>query len=287
MLANGHGVTSLTESQSSEALKNFLNNLRAGEVRAGRVISVEDRQTLMELEGFPGRGKALVRIPRGDLTRTAIGHPSEAVSIGQQLTFEVIAVDWQRECVWASTAACEDPALRAFLLGLRRGAPHAGQVQSVHDFGVFVNLDGEPADQCTGFIRGPELSWRRIDHPADAVTAGQRGVGGIIDVDNRRGQVQLSLEALQEDPLVPFADQTGMVTTGQAIEVIPSGAFVCIADGVEGLVRITQFGDEPIEHPDQVVSEGDEITVRIVEIDLVRRRTLSATDLSQNGKRSS
>ncbi|GAA1585409.1 S1 RNA-binding domain-containing protein [Streptomyces globosus] len=278
----------MTESQSSEALKNFLNNLRAGEVRAGRVISIEDRQALVELDGFPGPGKALGRIPRGDLMRKAIGHPSEAVSIGQQLTFEVIAVDWQQECVWASAAACEDPALRAFLLGLRRGATHEGQVQSVHNFGVFVNLDGEPADQCTGFIRGPELSWRRIDHPADAVTAGQRVVGEIIDVDTRRGQVQLSLKALQEDPLVPFADQAGMVTTGQVTKLIPFGAFVRIADGVEGLVHITQFGDEPIEHPDQVVSEGDEITVRIVEIDLVRRRlTLSATDLPQNGKRSS
>ncbi|MEW1552014.1 S1 RNA-binding domain-containing protein [Streptomyces tsukubensis] len=278
----------MTESHSSEALKNFLNNLRAGEVRAGRVISVEDRTALVELDGFPGPGKALGRIPRGDLTRKAIGHPSEAVSIGQQLTFEVIAVDWQQQCVWASAAACEDQALRAFLLGLRRGATHEGRVQSVHNFGVFVNLDGEPANQCTGFIRGPELGWQRIDHPADAVTAGQRVVGEIIDVDTRRGQVQLSLKALHEDPLVPFANQAGMVTTGQVTKLIPFGAFVRIADGVEGLVHVTEFRDEHVEDPGQIVSEGDEITVRIVEVDLVRRRlTLSARDLLQNGKRSS
>ncbi|WP_186768224.1 S1 RNA-binding domain-containing protein [Streptomyces qinzhouensis] len=82
-----------TEPQSSEALKHFLNTLRAGEVRTGCVIRVEDREALVELDGFPGPGKALGRIPRGDLTRKAIGHPSEAVSVGQQLTFEVIAVD--------------------------------------------------------------------------------------------------------------------------------------------------------------------------------------------------
>ncbi|MER6218756.1 S1 RNA-binding domain-containing protein [Streptomyces sp. NPDC001674] len=274
----------MTEPLASETLKDFLSTIRAGEVRSGRVTRVEDREVLVELDGFLGPGKAVGRIRGGDLTRKAIGYPSEAVSVGQRLTFEVIAIDWQKECVWASASACEDPALRAFLLGLRRGATHQGRVQSVHNFGVFVNLDGEPDDQCTGFIRGPELSWRRIDHPADAVTTGQRVVGEIIDVDTRRGQVQLSLKALHEDPLVPFAGQAGMVTTGQVTKLIPFGAFVRIADGVEGLVHNTEFRDEPVEDPGQVVSEGDEITVRIVEVDLPRRRlTLSARTCHQRG----
>ncbi|MFI8943199.1 S1 RNA-binding domain-containing protein [Streptomyces syringium] len=278
----------MAEPLSSETLKGFLSTIRAGEVRTGRVNSIEDREVLVELDGFSGPGKAVGHIADGDLTRKAIGHPSEAVSIGQRLTFEVIAVDWQQDRVWASASACEDRALRAFLLGLRRGATQQGQVQSVHNFGVFVNLDGEPADQCTGFIRGPELSWTRIDHPADAVTAGQRVVGEIIDVDTRRGQVQLSLKALQEDPLVPFADQAGIVTSGRVTKLIPFGAFVRIADGVEGLVHNTELRDEPIEYPGEIVSEGDEITVRIVEVDLARHRvTLSARNLPQDGKRSS
>lgn len=281
-------VSSVTEPQSSEALKDFLSTLRIGEARTGRVISVEDSEALVELDGFSGPGKALGRIPRGDLTRKALGNPSEAVSIGQRLIFEVIAVDWQQECVWASASACEDPDLRVFLLGLRRGATHRGQVQSVHNFGVFVNLDGEPANQCTGFVRGPELSWRRIGHPADAVTAGDRVVGEVIGVDTRRGQVQLSLKALQEDPLALVADQAGLVTTGQVTKLVPFGAFVRIADGVEGLVHNTEFRDEPVEHPGQIVSEGEEITVRIVEVDLVRHRlTLSTRNLPQNRKRSS
>ncbi|WP_330323302.1 S1 RNA-binding domain-containing protein [Streptomyces anulatus] len=112
----------MTEPLSSEPQKAFLSTIRAGEVRTGRVISVEDREVLVELDGFPGPGRAVGCIPHGDLTRKATGHPSEVVSIGQQLTFEVIGVDRQQERVWASAAACEDPALRAFLLGLRRGA---------------------------------------------------------------------------------------------------------------------------------------------------------------------
>ncbi|MFH8371172.1 S1 RNA-binding domain-containing protein [Streptomyces sp. NPDC018031] len=276
----------MIEQHSSEALKNFLNTLRVGEVRTGRITSVEGREVLVELDGFSGPGKAVGRIPRGDLTRKAIDHPSEAVSNGQRLTFEVIAVDLKQECVWASAAACEDPALRAFLLGLRCGATHRGQVRSVHNFGVFVNLEGEPAGLCTGFIRGPELSWLRIDHPADAVTAGQPVVGEIIDVDTRRGQAQLSLKALQEDPLVPFANQAGLVTTGTVTKLIPFGAFVRIADGVEGLVHNTEFRDEPVEDPGQIASEGDEMTVRILEVDLTRRRlTLSARNLPPEGQR--
>lgn len=279
-------VVAVTQPLSSARLKAFLNTIRAGEVRTGRVISVEDREVLVELDGFPGPGKAVGCIPHGDLTRRATGHPSEAVSIGQRLTFEVIGVDWQRERVWASAAACEDPALRAFLLSLRRGATHQGQVASVHSFGVFVDLGGEP-DHGTGFIRIPELSWRTFDHPADVVTVGQRVVGEILDVDTRRGQVQLSLKALQEDPLLPFADQAGRVTTGRVTKLIPFGAFVRIADGIEGLVHNTEFRDEPVEDPRQIVSEGDEITVRIIEVDLVRRRlTLSARNLPQSGERS-
>ncbi|MFJ7592052.1 S1 RNA-binding domain-containing protein [Streptomyces sp. NPDC097617] len=94
----------MTEPHSSEALKRFLNTLRAGEVRTGRVISVEGLEVLVELDGFPGPGKAVGRIPRDDLNRRAIGHPPEAVSIGQRLTFEVTAVDWQQERVRASTS---------------------------------------------------------------------------------------------------------------------------------------------------------------------------------------
>ncbi|WP_199888590.1 S1 RNA-binding domain-containing protein [Streptomyces badius] len=269
----------MTELLSSEPLKAFLNTMRAGEVRTGRVISVEDREVLVELDGFSGPGKAVGCIPHGDLTRKTIGHPSEAVSIGQQLTFEVTGVDCRQERVWASAAACEDPALRAFLLGLRRGETHQGQVASVHNFGVFVNLDDEP-DQCIGFIRIPELTWRSFDHPTDVVTAGQRVMGEIIDVDTRRGQVQLSLKGLEEDPLLSFADQAGLVATGRVTKLVPFGAFVRIVDGIEGLVHNTEFRDEPVEHPGQIVSEGDEITVRIVEVDLVRRRlTLSARNL--------
>lgn len=276
----------VTEPLSSEPQKAFLNTIRAGEVRTGRVISVEDWEVLVELDGFPGPGRAVGCVPHGDLTRKATGHPSEVVSIGQQLTFEVIGVDWQQERVWVSAAACEDPALRAFLLGLRRGATHQGQVASVHNFGVFVNLDGEP-DPCTGFIRLPELSWRSFDYPADVVTAGQRVAGEIIGIDTRRRQVQLSLKALQEDPLLPFVDQVGLVTTGRVTKLIPFGAFVRIADGIEGFVHNTEFRDEPVEGPGQIVSEGDEITVRIVEVDLVRRRlALYARNLPQSGKRS-
>ncbi|MFC8827763.1 S1 RNA-binding domain-containing protein [Streptomyces sp. NPDC057137] len=200
----------------------------------------------------------------------------------------MLDVDWQQERVWASASACEDPTLRAFLLGLRRGATHEGRVRSVHNFGVFVNLDGEPGYQCTGFIRGPELSWVWIDHRAAAVIAGQRVVGLILDVDILRGQVQLSLKALEPDPFRPFENQEGRITTGRVTKLISFGAFVRIADGVEGLLHNTEFGDEPVEHPGQIVNEGDEIAVRIVEVDLVRHRiTLSARDLPQDEERAS
>ncbi|MFJ2774324.1 S1 RNA-binding domain-containing protein [Streptomyces sp. NPDC087300] len=89
------------------ALTSFLNALRAGEVRTGRVISLEGREALVELDGFSGPGRAVGRIPRGDLTRKVIGHASEAASIGQHIAFEVISVDRRQE--WAGPAVAEGP----------------------------------------------------------------------------------------------------------------------------------------------------------------------------------
>ncbi|MFI1849775.1 S1 RNA-binding domain-containing protein [Streptomyces sp. NPDC020480] len=157
-------------------------------------------------------------------------------------------------------------AIRDFLGGLRPGGIVTGAVESIHTFGVFVRIDGEPDGRCTGFIRIPELAWTRYEHPSDIVRVGERLSLEVLHADLDRGQASLSLRALREDPMVAFADTVGQVVTGPVTKLVPFGLFVRVADGIEGLV--------PLPEPQQVVGEGDELTVQIVEVDLERRRVL-------------
>ncbi|GIE76535.1 hypothetical protein Aph02nite_24850 [Actinoplanes philippinensis] len=147
-----------------------------------------------------------------------------------------------------------------------RGAVVRGTVSEVHNFGVFVRLDGDlPSDSTgTGFIRVPEVTWDHIDNVADVVHAGQRISAEVLDFDADRGQVQLSLKALQPDPLVAFAERVGEVLRGPVVKVAPFGVFVRVMPGIAGLVHGSVLPRMP--------AMGEVVTVRIAEVDRTRRQ---------------
>ncbi|PYC73009.1 hypothetical protein C7C45_07910 [Micromonospora arborensis] len=140
-----------------------------------------------------------------------------------------------------------------------------GVISEIHNFGVFVRLEGDPASSPgTGFIRIPELTWDYFSDPAEVVHAGDQVCAEVLDVDATRGQVQLSLKALQEDPLVQFADRVGEVLSGPVVNVVPFGVFVRVAPGILGLLHESFLTREP--------AMGEIVTVRIVEVDRPGRR---------------
>ncbi|MEU7962308.1 S1 RNA-binding domain-containing protein [Streptomyces sp. NPDC049097] len=120
-------------------------------------------------------------------------------------------------------------------------------------------------------INVPELSWRPINFPTDVVSVGQEITAEILDVDLTRERVSLSLKALHEDPMQSLTGQIGRTIVGRVTELVPLGAFVRIEDvenGFEGLVPRSELAAEPSETPQL----GDALLVKIVDIDLVRRR---------------
>lgn len=141
-----------------------------------------------------------------------------------------------------------------------------GTISEIRNFGVFVHLEGDPDDDewGTGFIRIPELAWEHFDDPADVVDVGGRISAEVIGFDHLRGQTQLSLKALKEDPLVRFADRVGEVLSGTVVKVVPFGVFVRVAPGVEGLLHESVLTQQP--------AMGQSITVMIAEVDPPRRR---------------
>lgn len=159
----------------------------------------------------------------------------------------------------------------AFLKTLHRGQICTGTVTEIASFGVtFVDIGG-----FTAMINIPELSWRPLNHPSDVLTVGQEINVEILEVDPIRERVSLSLKALQEDPMLQLAQQTGQILHGLVTKLVPFGAFVRIEDredGIEGLVHNSELAQVPVDRPEDVVQVGDTLTVKIIDVDPTRRR---------------
>ncbi len=119
-----------------------------------------------------------------------------------------------------------------------------------------------------------ELSWKHIDHPSEVVEVGKDVTVEVLDVDLDRERVSLSLKATQEDPWQVFArtHQIGEIVPGKVTKLVPFGAFVRVEEGIEGLVHVSELAEHHVEIPEQVVSVNEEVMVKIIDIDLERRR---------------
>ncbi|HVH52535.1 MAG TPA: S1 RNA-binding domain-containing protein, partial [Actinomycetota bacterium] len=140
---------------------------------------------------------------------------------------------------------------------------------SIVNFGAFVDLGG-----VDGLVHVSELSWKHVDHPSEVVQVGQEVEVEILDVDLERERVSLSLKATQEDPWKEFERkyQAGEIIEGQVTKLVPFGAFVRVAPGIEGLVHISELSEQHVDSPESVLSVGDQVRVKVIEVDVPRRR---------------
>ena len=144
-----------------------------------------------------------------------------------------------------------------------------GVISSIVNFGAFVDLGG-----VDGLVHVSELSWKHIDHPSEVVEVGQKVTVEVLDVDMDRERVSLSLKATQEDPWQTFARTHGIgqIVPGKVTKLVPFGAFVRVEDGIEGLVHISELAQRHVDLPEQVVKVGEDVFVKVIDIDLERRR---------------
>jgi small subunit ribosomal protein S1 len=137
-----------------------------------------------------------------------------------------------------------------------------------------------------GLVHVSELSWKHVDHPSSVVQVGDEVTVQVLDVDLERERISLSLKATQQDPWQEFADghQVGELVYGRVTKLVPFGAFVQVGDGIEGLVHISEMAVHHVEAPEQVVTPGEELWVKIIDIDLDRRRiSLSIKQAAEGG----
>jgi len=204
-----------------------------------------------------------------DLRRVRDLHPF----VGTELEAKIIELDRNRNNVVLSRRAfleeSQSEGRKKFLESLQKGERRKGTVSSIVNFGAFVDLGG-----VDGLVHVSELSWKHVDHPSEVVQVGQEVEVGVLDVDLERERVSLSLKATQEDPWKEFERKysAGEIIDGQVTKLVPFGAFVRVAAGIEGLVHISEISEQHIETPESVLQVGDEVRVKVIEVDVPRRR---------------
>jgi small subunit ribosomal protein S1 len=205
--------------------------------------------------------------------------------VGRTLQAKIIELDKNRNNVVLSRRAHLEETQREardeFLANLKPGEVRRGVVSSVVNFGAFVDLGG-----MDGLVHVSELSWKHVDHPSSVVQVGDEVTVQVLDVDLSRERISLSLKATQQDPWQQFASghQVGELVYGRVTKLVPFGAFVQVGEGIEGLVHISEMAAHHVDLPDQVVSPGEELWVKIIDLDLERRRiSLSIKQAAEGG----
>ncbi len=193
--------------------------------------------------------------------------------VGQTLQAKILEVNRKRQRLILSEKEADKEAREArkreLLKELRQGEVRRGRVTSLTKFGAFVDLGG-----VDGLIHISELSWGRVEHPSEVLKVGDEVDVLILDVDEERERVSLSLRRLLPKPWETVLERyaIGQVVEGIVTRVVPFGAFVRLDDGIEGLVHISELANRFVNHPHEVVKEGDRVQVRILNIDPENRR---------------
>jgi len=196
-----------------------------------------------------------------------------AAYLGTRLEARVIEMDRNRNNVVLSRRVVLEEGRkheRAEILGkLAKGQILPGTVSSIVDFGAFVDLGG-----IDGLVHISELSWSHVNHPSEVVKVGDPVEVKVLEVDLDRERISLGLKQTQPDPWQELVKNfpVGSLLEGKVTKLVPFGAFVELGDGVEGLVHISEMAKGHVETPDQVANVGDQVHVKVMDVDLDRRR---------------
>jgi small subunit ribosomal protein S1 len=206
--------------------------------------------------------------------------------IGTVVQAKIIELDKNRNNVVLSRRAYLEENQKetrdSFLTNLKIGEVREGTVSSVVSFGAFVDLGG-----MDGLIHVSELSWKHVDHPGSVVAVGDPVTVQVLDVDFSRERISLSLKATQQDPWAEFAEghAVGQLVYGRVTKLVQFGSFVQVGDGIEGLVHISEMSAHHVENPGDIVTPGEELWVKIIDLDLERRRiSLSIKQAAEGGE---
>ena len=284
-----------------KAVDSTIKNFDDGDLVEGTVVKVDHDEVLLDI-GYKTEGV----IPSRELSIKKDVDPDDVVKVGDTIEALVVTKEdkegrlilskkrAQYERAWGDIEKIKAKVLEldknrnnvvlsrrqyleetqsevreTFLSQLKKGQIREGVVSSIVNFGAFVDLGG-----VDGLIHVSELSWKHIDHPSEVVKVGDKVTVEVLDVDLDRERISLSLKATQEDPWQRFARThvPGQIVRGKVTKIVQFGVFISVEDGIEGLVHISELANRHVENPETVVKPGEEVFVKVIDVDLDRRR---------------
>ncbi|WP_420838412.1 30S ribosomal protein S1 [Denitrobacterium detoxificans] len=261
---DGRLILSKKRAEYERAWISVEEKFKAGETVTGEVIEVVKGGLILDigLRGFlPASLVDLRRVKDLDMY------------LGTSLEARVIEMDRNRNNVVLSRRVLLEEGRkneRAEILSrLSKGMRLKGTVSSIVDFGAFVDLGG-----IDGLVHISELSWSHVNHPSEVVKVGEEVEVEVLDVDLQRERISLGLKQTKEDPWIKLVENypAGSIIDGKVTKTVPFGAFVELGPNVEGLVHISEMSNKHIETPTQVVHAGDDVKVKVLEVNTDRRR---------------
>jgi small subunit ribosomal protein S1 len=262
----GQAILSIDRARQEKSWRRLHHAHEHDEIIQARVVNYNKGGLLVDLDGIRGF------VPSSQVSSITSGPDNQKQSdmsrlVGQDLTMKVIELNRSRNRLILSERRASQ-ALREDKKQELLTALAAGDLCTCH-FGVFVDIGG-----IDGLVHLSELAWGRDKHPEEIVRVGETVRVYVLSIDNDRKRISLSIKRTQHEPWATVGERyhPGQVVQGTITQLAAFGAFARIEEGIEGLIHISEFGSETIQHPRDVVAEGDTVQVRIIRIDATRKR---------------
>ncbi|ACZ37933.1 30S ribosomal protein S1 [Sphaerobacter thermophilus] len=281
----GQAVLSIDRARQEKSWRRLQEIYEAGEIIEAEVTNYNKGGLLVNLDGVRGF------VPASQVTEIRGGDDSSkqadmARLIGSKLSLKIIEINRHRNRLILSERQAiqerRDVMKERLIEELTEGETRRGRVTSITDFGAFVDIGG--AD---GLVHLSELSWSRVKHPSEVLKVGEEVDVYVLGINAEEKKIALSIKRTQPEPWsrVAMKYEVGQLVLGTVTQLANFGAFARIEDGIEGLIHVSELSEQRIGHPRQVVSEGQDLILRIIRIDPARRRmglslrrALEATD---------
>jgi small subunit ribosomal protein S1 len=268
----GHPVVSIDRARQEKSWRHLQERHEANEVIEAEVTNYNKGGLLVNLDGVRGF------VPASQVTEIRGGDESSkqadmARLIGTSLPLKVIEINRHRNRLILSERQAvqerRDAMKEQLIKELTEGEVRTGTVSSLCDFGAFVDIGG--AD---GLVHLSELSWSRVRHPSEVLKINDEVQVYVLGINADEKKIALSIKRTQPEPWsrVATSYEVGQLVKGTVTQLANFGAFARIEDGIEGLIHVSELAEERIQHPKQVVEEGEELILRIIRIDPQRRR---------------
>ncbi len=245
----------------------------------GTVASLTDYGAFVELE--PGI-EGLVHISEMSWTKH-IRHPSRILSIGDEIEIMILSVDEEKRKISLGLKQTIDNPWDTISERYPIGTKIEGKVRNLTSFGAFVEIE----NGIDGLVHISDMSWtKRINHPSDVLGKGDEINVVVLSIDKDNARISLGLKQTMENPWDTMDGRypEGQDIKGQVVQILDRGVVVSLDEDIEGFVPQSQLGWEELENPEEIIRVGDELPLRVIEMEASSRRIVLSVRSYFNGK---